>query len=323
MATNAGKKPVASERGTTPSPSRETGAKRVPPRRPVQRVLIVDERNMLFLWLEEKVARREMTEAEADAMVLNTGSFTKNWVSPLKDAAGSASLMVKMARDFGSWKGAKVAFSRNAQGHQLVTFKGWPNGRVLVRGTRYRVDHPKMIELQVGRPGLRASARDSARFGIYLVVAVDVADYLLRDKATLGSLLGALTYDIPGVIFATAVATAAASAVSGTAFGTAILIGSFAMGPLVVGFGVGLVVGIGLTMLDDEYHITAKLAAAYDRALVKLDKVWDDLGDEAEERYRQLSNSHLIHDLQREAEWLRKRIAREADRVSGQLSLPW
>ena len=158
-------------------------------------------------------------------MLHDQGSFAKNWVSPFKDAAGSGSLTVKMARDFGSWKDAQVAFSRNAKGHEIVTFKGWPNGRKIVRGTRYRV-------------------------------------------------------------WATAVGTAAASVISGTAVGMA-LVGSFAMGPLAVGFLVGLGVGNALTMLDGEYHITDKLSAAYDWALAKLDQVWDALSDEAEARHRQ------------------------------------
>ena len=101
------------------------------------------------------------------------------------------------------------------------------------------------------------------------------------------------------------------------------LVGSFAMRPLAVGFLVGLGVGIALTMLDDEYHITDKLSAAYDRALAKLDQVWDALSDEAEARYRQLADSHLVHDLERHCEWLLNRIARQADHVSGQLTQLW
>lgn len=292
-------------------------------RQPTRRVLIVDRRNMLKLWLEEKMARRELTPAQADAMLREQESGIKNWVSPFKDAAGSAQLLYKMAHDFGSWKGAKVSFSRNAAGHELVTFKGWPNGRKMIRGTRYRVDHPKMIELQIGKPGLRASARESARFGVYLVVAVDVADYLLRDKATLGGLLGALTVDIPGVLLASAVGAAAGSAVAGTAIGTALVVGSFAMGPLVVAFAVGFLVGVGLTMLDNEFHISEKLGKAYDAALDKLAGVWDDLSDEAESRYRQLANSQFVHDLEQNADRLRDRIARQADLVSGKLAQLW
>lgn len=60
----------------------------------------------------------------------------------------------------------KGVFCRSSAGHVLVTFKVWPRGRKLITGTRYRVDHLKMIELQIGKPGLRAAAKDSAKSGL-------------------------------------------------------------------------------------------------------------------------------------------------------------
>jgi hypothetical protein len=170
---------------------------------------------------------------------------------------------------------------------------------------------------------LRDGAVKSARFGVYLVVAVDVADDLFRDKATPGSLLGALSYDIPGVLLASAVGAAAGSAVAGTALGTALVVGSFAMGPIAVAFVVGLVVGVGLTMLDNELHISEKLGRAFDRALAALEKVWDRLSDEAEARYRQLANSRFVHDLDQNIDWLTDRVARQTGLVGGKLAQLW
>ena len=305
------------------APRRPLTARPAAPPRPPQRALVVDQKNMLLLWLEEKIARHEMTAAQADEMVKDAGSAIKNWVSPAKDALGSAQLFKKMATDFASWKGAKVVYSRSSAGHQLVTFKGWPANRSIVRGTRYRVDHPKMIELQIGKPGLRAAAKDSARFGVYLVVAVDIADYLMRDKATLGELLGTLTVDIPGVLLASAVGAAAGSAVAGTALGTALVVGSFALGPMLVAFVVGVAVGYALSQIDSHYKIGEKLGKAYDAGLDRLAEIWDDLGDGAELRYRQLMNSQMIHDLDRNIDWLTARIAKYGDRVSGTLSQLW
>lgn len=57
---------------------------------------------MLRLWADEKVARHEMTPTEADQMIRDAGSGAKNWVSPVKDAAGSGKLVYKIARDFAS-----------------------------------------------------------------------------------------------------------------------------------------------------------------------------------------------------------------------------
>lgn len=170
-ATGRGRRPRSCRRASTPVT--------------VQRkVMVVDYRNMLIL--EEKIARRELTPAQADKMLEDQGGTIKNWIGPLKDAAGSGKLFYRMAPDFGTWKGAQVHFAKSSAGHDLVVFMGWPARRKIITGTRYRLSHPKIVEMQIGKPGLGAAAKDSARFGIYLVVAVDIADYLLRDKATFG-----------------------------------------------------------------------------------------------------------------------------------------
>lgn len=101
-------------------------------------------------------------------------------------------------------------------------------------------------------------------------MAVDVADYLFRDKATLGSLLGALTVDIPGVVLASAIGAAAGSAFAGTAMGAALVIGSFALGSVLVAFAVGVLAGVALTAIDNRFGLSEKLGRAYDAGLARL-----------------------------------------------------
>ncbi len=264
-----------------------------------------------------------MKPAEADKLLKESGSNVKNYLPLVKDTAGSLKLVYMIARDFATWKGAKVAFRTSPAGHVPVIFKGWPRGRKLITGTRYRVDHPKMVELQIGKPGIRAAAKDSARFGLWLVVAVDIADYILRDKATLGSLLGALTVDIPGVMLASAIGAAAGSMTAGATTGVLAVVGSFALGPLLVAFVVGAVVGLTLMAIDNRYGLTDKLARAYDEGLAKLAQLWEQLGDTAAARYDQLANSALVHDLERNVDWLSDRVGRQADRVIGRLRQLW
>ena len=101
----------------------------LPPAAPAQRVLVVDEKNMLRIWLEEKVARHELTPLEADNMLRDQETQGKLWTGPFKDSVGSVKIFYKLAKDFASWKGAQVYFSKSKAGHDLVTFKGWPAGR--------------------------------------------------------------------------------------------------------------------------------------------------------------------------------------------------
>ena len=204
-----------------------------------------------------------------------------------------------------------------------MVFKGWPAGRKLITGTRYRIDNPKIVELQIGKPGIEAAAKESARFGIYLVVAVDVADYFLRDNSTLGQLLGSLTVDVPSVILASAIGAAAGSFVASTSMAGLAVIGSFACGPFLVAFVVGAAAGYGLYKLDEHFHLTDKLSAAYDRGLAKLNQVRLELGAEARQRFQQLANSQMVHDLSRDARDLAARLAREGDWVRGELTHLW
>ena len=313
----------ASTLAPSPTPAPTPAPSASPPAAPVQKVMIVDEKNMLRIWLEEKVARHELTPLEADKMLSEQEVQGKLWTSPVKDSLGSARVFYKMARDFASWKGAQVYFSKSSAGNDLVTFKGWPAGRKIITGTRYRLDNPKIIELQIGKPGIRAAAKDSARFGVYLVVAVDVADYILRDNATLGQLLGSLTVDIPSVVLASAVGAAAGSFVAGTSVAGLAAIGSLACGPFLVAFAVGVVVGYALYKLDEHFHLTDKLSALYDQGLAKLAQVWRDLGADADARFNQLAHSQMVHDLQQDAKVVADRLARKADWVRGELAYLW
>ncbi len=290
---------------------------------PGQWALIVDEKNMLRLWLEEKIARRELTSVQADDMLQGQEAQGKLWTGPIKDSLGSAKLFFKIAKDFGSWKGAKVSFSRSKAGHDLVTFKGCPAGRKIITGTRYRLDNPKIVEMQIGRPGLRAAARESARFGIWLVVAIDVADYLLRDNSSLGYLLGSLTVDLPSVVLASAVGAAAGSFLSTTSIGGLATIGAFACGPFVIALFVGAGAGYALYRLDDRFGLTEKLSDAYDRGLEKLAEVSQALGAEADARFNQLARSQMVHDLRQDARALAEKLARRADVIRGEVVHLW
>ena len=216
-----------------------------------------------------------------------------------------------------------MSFSKSRAGHDLVTFKGWPAGRRIITGTRCRLDNPKIVEMQIGRPGLRAAAKESARFGVWLVVAIDVADYLLRDNSSLGQLLGSLTVDLPSVVPASAIGAAAGSFFLTNSIGSLATVGSFACGPFVVALVVGVLAGIALYALDQHFGLTGTLGQAYDKGLAKLGQVWHELGTEADARFQQLARSQMVHDLRQDAQVLAERLARRRNLIRGELVQPW
>ena len=71
------------------------------------------------------------------------------------------------------------------------------------------------------------------------------------------------------------------------------------------------------------FHIHEKLSEAYDKGLAKLAEVWDKLGAEAKARFDQLAHSQVVHDMRQDADALAAKLAREADRVRGELVHLW
>ena len=252
---------------------------------------VLDEINALRLWLDDKVKKNQFTAQQALDAIRQYENQGKLWTGPVKDALGSAKIAQTLAKDFGHLWSAKVYFKPGKTG-DLVIIKGWPRAREVLTGTRYKVDNPKVMELQIGKPGIRAAAKDSARFGVILVIAVDVAEFAVSHN--LPNLLGSLTVDIPSVILASALGSAAGTLAAGT-----LVVGSFAFGPLLVAFGVGVIAGYALYRLDEAFGITEKVSKMYESALDELRQAWDKLGAAAEQKFKEFENSGTVRYLGR------------------------
>ena len=246
------------------------------------------------------VKRGEVTAADAEASLRNIDpakavdtaeDYTKLLTGPVKDTFGSIGIAKKLIKDFDRWWGVKVYFKAGAKG-DLVIIRGWPMGRQLLSGTRYRVDNPKIMELQIGKPGIQAAAKESARFGVYLVVAVDLIQFM-RDR-DLANLLGSLTVDIPSVLLASAIGAAVGTLAAGT-----IVVGTVALGPALVAFGVGVAVGGALFLLDKHFEISKKVKVAYQRGLDKLQAWLKTLGSDASRQCNAFVSSGAVRDVEK------------------------
>ena len=136
-----------------------------------------------------------------------------------------------------------------------------------------------------------ASAKESAKFGVYLVIAVDMVQFT-RDR-NFAHLLGSLTVDVPSVLLASTIGTAIGTLAAGT-----VVVGTIAVGPALLALGVGLAVGAGLFWLDKHFELTDRVSAAYERGLTKLEQWWHELGSEAHRRWSQFINSGAVQDLE-------------------------
>ena len=261
---------------------------------------VFDLKNGLRVWLSEAVKRGEIAAKDAQDCIRNIDpahavstaeDYTKLLTGTVKDSFGSIGIARKLVKDFNKWWGVRVYFKPGVNG-DLVIIKGWPNGRQLLSGTRYRVDNVKIMELQIGKPGIQAAAKESAKFGIYLVVAVDLFQFT-RDR-NFAELLGSLTVDIPSVILASTIGAAVGTLAAGT-----LAIGAIALGPALVAFGVGAAVGVALFALDKHFGLTEKVTAAYARGLDKLQRWWKQLGPEAYRRWNEFTSSGIVQNMEK------------------------
>jgi hypothetical protein len=228
-----------------------------------QQVYVLDRDTMMRLWLSTKVQARQMSQLEADRLwrrYQTESRFLANYFSVTTDIA----LLTKLANDLGTPIG-RVYFKTYGQRAHII-FKGYPGLRTILTGTRYGVQHAKIVNMGLGRAGVRASARSGGILSIFLLTAWNIADYVLRDEATLGGLLGAIGSDVVKV----AVAGAIGAQVGAMAVGT--VIGSFALGPLAVAVIIGIGVGLALDYIDNRYQLTARLQDMLERGIANLER---------------------------------------------------
>ena len=96
------------------------------------------------------------------------------------------------------------------------------------------------------------------------------------------------------MLLASAIGAAAGTLAAGT-----LVVGAIALGPALVAFGVGALIGVGLFALDKHFELTEKVTAAYERGLVKLQRWWKELGSEAYGKWNAFTNSGMVQDMEK------------------------
>lgn len=226
-----------------------------------EQVYVLDAPTMMRLWLTDKVSAGAMTQAQADALWRRYTTETK-FVANYFSVGDDLALMTKLARDMRSPLG-RVYF-KNYGGKTHIILKGAPGLRTILTGTRYGVQNAKVINMGLGRAGVRASARGGTIVSIFLLTAWNIADFVLRDDATLGQLLGGIAGDVSKAALAGGIGYMAGAAVVGT------VVGTFALGPLVVAVVVGIGVGLALDWIDNRFQLTQKLQTAIDEGIARV-----------------------------------------------------
>jgi len=213
-------------------------------------ILSLEEMDNIFSAKATKKWTKEQWEK-----IKNKAEFSANYTAAGKDTV----LLARLIGDLG-FSGTK-AYIKNYGGKAHIILKGYPGLRNIFNGTKYGLQNAKVIKMGMGKYGAVNSVKGGGVLTIILLSIYRVADYFLRDGATLNQLIGSLATDVVKVGIATGASIAAVSVTATWMATTGILV---ALGPLAV----AIVVGVGVTMLleyaDSELKITDRVIAALD-----------------------------------------------------------
>lgn len=224
-----------------------------------EQVMVLDRDATVRLWLTEEVEAGRLSQARADGL---WASYSENAhdLANYFSVVGDVALMRRLTRDMGFL--GQVKYS-TYNGRQYIILKGNPRVRQILTGTRYGAQNVKVVSMGLGRAGIGRSAAGGTYVSIFLLTAWNITDYVLRDEATLGDLIGGIAADVTKAAIAGGIGYMAGTAV--VAMGA-----TLAIGPLVVAVIVGVAVGMALDALDRRFQLTARLQRMVDRGLARL-----------------------------------------------------
>ncbi len=157
------------------------------------------------------------------------------------------------------------------KGERYVILKGRAGLRNILKGTRYKAENPKLVDLAIGEVNVLQKVKSDVKgsvLTIVLVSAIDVLDAYLSDDETKKK---DLPYTIGVDVVKTLVGSVAGAAVSAGFVFAAGLMGITMVGALPVVLAIGAAIGIG--MILDHYVDTKKVAHLlhgwFDRQLEK------------------------------------------------------
>lgn len=219
-----------------------------------------DAQHIILLSLEE-------AQGVIDDLLRSDGmSRVTTYAGNIKDAAGGTANIVKLFsyRDAGrivfTLKGRGIkAIQYSYGGKMYVKITGYPSLRRILNGTRYGINHPKVLELGIGKAGLRAGLISGARFCIWFSACWRLIELIFRSDHDVAAFLGSITMDVAKVvvtIFATEVIAGGVTLLTGL-LPASLAVPIWGEIVIVVVIGVGMVAG--LDYLDKRNKLSEKL----------------------------------------------------------------
>ncbi|HHI2446008.1 TPA: hypothetical protein ACP41B_004398, partial [Enterobacter cloacae] len=149
----------------------------------------------------------------------------------------------------------------------------YPSLRRILNGTRYRIDHPKVLEVGIGRAGFRNGIMSGARLCIWFSACWRLVELIFKSDHDVAAFLGNVTMDVAKVIVGVFVSRLAgvfySLTISPFIASAAVPVWGQIVGVVVLGF----FIAWNLNELDKHYDLSNKLIEFIRKGLKEQQKI--------------------------------------------------
>ncbi|WP_330982469.1 MULTISPECIES: hypothetical protein [Enterobacterales] len=221
-----------------------------------------------------------LTTNEAYAVVNELYDKGTTYAGTIKDMASGVSNIFKLVsyREVDKlifrFKGMGIkAQPYMHKGVAYIKITGYPSVRRILNGTRYAVNHPKILELGIGKTGLNMAILSGARWCVYFSAAQRVAEFIFSSEHDVATFIGNISMDVAKVIvsiFVTKIAFTVTSLVLGA---TSVVLPISATIILVVF--IGFIITRTLYYIDKRFHLSDQLIESIKEGMLQQQKVME------------------------------------------------
>lgn len=194
--------------------------------------------------------------------------FSTNYAGNIKDTADATKKLLKL---FSYQQAGKIVFTLKGlgvkatqyayQGKLYVKISGYSSLRRILNGTRYGINHPKVLEVGIGSAGFRNGIMSGAKFCIWFSACWRLIELVFKSEHDVAALLGNVTIDVVKVIVSVFVSRLSGNVIR---WGVSFFVTSAAVpvwGEIVGAVALGFFIAYALNEVDEKYELSDKLIA--------------------------------------------------------------
>lgn len=215
-----------------------------------------------------------------DLLGSKPASFSTSYAGNIRDTADATK---KLSKLFSYQQAGKIVFTLKGlgikatqytyQGKLYVKITGYPSLRRILNGTRYRINHPKVLEVGIGSAGFRNGIMSGARFCIWFSACWRFIEVVFKSEHDVAALLGNVTMDVAKVIVSIFVSRLSGNVIR---WGVSLFVTSAAVpvwGEIIGAVALGLFIAWSLNEVDKKYELSDKLIACIREGLKERQRI--------------------------------------------------